>query len=133
MIKNIRIGAVLVKARDLECLATFYRDVLGIPLVPEEHGCHREYGCELGDVHFAIHPIESDQKTGEGGYRVAFDLDNIDELVDKLKKNNVTIIMEPKQLSFGNLAIFRDPEGNVVEIVSPSKAWKDHLENVKNS
>ena len=49
------LSAVLLTSRDAARLAEFYRDVLGLPLAEERHGnVPQHWGCELGDVHFAI-------------------------------------------------------------------------------
>src|SRR5262245_65297965 len=51
------VGAVLLISDDAGALAVFYRDALGLPLEEEVHeGVPLHYGCELGSVHFAIHP-----------------------------------------------------------------------------
>src|SRR6478752_3226688 len=51
------VGAVLLISDDAAGLAAFYRDALGLPLEDEVHeGVPLHYGCELGSVHFAIHP-----------------------------------------------------------------------------
>jgi catechol-2,3-dioxygenase len=51
------LSAVLLASRQPDRLAVFYRDVLGLPLHEEQHGSGSvHWGCELGDVHFAIHP-----------------------------------------------------------------------------
>jgi hypothetical protein len=54
-------------SKDCERLARFYRDVIGIPLEDEQHGeTAQHYGCEFGDLHFAIHPLENFKGTGHG-------------------------------------------------------------------
>jgi catechol 2,3-dioxygenase-like lactoylglutathione lyase family enzyme len=60
--ENLRfISGVIVVSRQAERAVEFYRDVLGLPLAEERHGdTELHWGCELGDVHFAIHPAEDD-------------------------------------------------------------------------
>lgn len=54
------ISAVLLLSPDPANLAAFYRDALGFPLKEEMHGeTEKHYGCELGDIHFAIHPASN--------------------------------------------------------------------------
>ena len=53
------VSAILLVSRHPERLAAFYRDIVGLPLEDEQHGeTAAHYGCELGDLHFAIHPAE---------------------------------------------------------------------------
>ena len=69
------LSAVLIVTNDVDRLAGFYRDIVGIPLVEEEHGAtDKHYGCELGDLHFAIHPSSNfqDCETGVGSVKLAF-------------------------------------------------------------
>ena len=53
------ISGLILVSRQPERLVGFYRDVLGLPLHDERHGDSQpHWACELGDVHFAIHPAE---------------------------------------------------------------------------
>lgn len=123
--------AVLVKARDIESLAAFYRDVCGLPLQEEGPPADRHYGCELGDVHFAVHRAAPGAGRGEAGYRIAWAVDDVDGFVARLKERDVPIELEPTDRGFGRLATFRDPEGNAVEIVTLSNGWLDHLRGLR--
>ena len=52
-------SAVLITSSEPDKLYDFYKNKLKFPLEPEQHGdTKKHYGCELGDLHFAIHPIE---------------------------------------------------------------------------
>ena len=53
------VSAVLLMSPDATKLADFYRASLALPLKDEVHdGVPLHYGCEIGSVHFAIHPSE---------------------------------------------------------------------------
>ena len=61
------LSAVLVVSKDAAKLANFYKNVLKVPLVDEQHDDEPlHYGCELGDIHFAIHPADKDQNIRQG-------------------------------------------------------------------
>lgn len=65
------LSAVIVVSSDAERLARFYREVLGVPLQPAQHGeSHRHYECLLGDVHFAIHPQENQSHAHPSSTRI---------------------------------------------------------------
>ena len=58
---------MLVVWENAKRLADFSRDVVGVPLRQERHGDTRpRWGCTLGEIHFAIHPVESfpDSRSG---------------------------------------------------------------------
>jgi len=131
MIQNPWVCAVLVKARDIEKLAAFYRDICGIPLQIEGPPEDLHYGCELGDVHFAVHRAPAGAGNGQAGYRVALAVEDVDGFVTRLRERDVPIEFGPIDLGFGRLAAFRDPEGNAVELVSLSESWFDHLRNLR--
>ena len=51
------VGALLLISDDPEQLANFYRDALGLAIEEERHDdIPLHYGCEIGGMHFAIHP-----------------------------------------------------------------------------
>ena len=53
------VSAILLISPNAKELARFYSDVLGLPLEDEVHeGVPLHYACELGGIHFAIHPAE---------------------------------------------------------------------------
>lgn len=70
-------SAVLITSRNAERLATFYKEIVGIPLESEQHGnTAKHYGCEMGDLHFAIHPVENfgNEEPGVGSIKLAFEI-----------------------------------------------------------
>jgi predicted enzyme related to lactoylglutathione lyase len=123
--------AVLIRARDMEKEVQFYREVCGFPLEGEGGPDELHYGCELGDVHFAIHPAGKKNAAGEGGYRVAFAVEDVDAFMARLKKAGTKIELEPTEAGFGRLACFRDPEDNVVEVTTLSASWLRHLRDLR--
>jgi catechol 2,3-dioxygenase-like lactoylglutathione lyase family enzyme len=123
-------GLILVSAEP-ERLVSFYRDILGVPLAEERHDdTEPHWGCELGDVHFAIHP-EADypgESTSTGAVKVAFMVFELDPLVAWLAENRVELAYPP--LPFGaksRITAVRDPDGNLVELTELGPGWLDHL------
>ena len=63
------LSAVLVVSENPARLAEFYHDVVGVSLKDEAHVTSLpHYGCNLGDTHFAIHPVGTfpDKRCGVG-------------------------------------------------------------------
>lgn len=116
------LSAAIVVTRNVEALAVFYRDVLGVPLEPEQHGGGgeaRHFGCALGPVHFAVHPVDNwpgAEETGPGGMRVAFDVG--DGRAEAARLNGLGVrTVGPLEMGWAKLVLLRDPDGNLVELV----------------
>ena len=126
------LSAILLVSKDPERLASFYKDVIGLPIEVEEHGeTDKHYGCELGDLHFAIHPTSNFEGTGygTGSIKLAFTVFDMNTFVEKVKSNGYTIAYEPKDTGFAKMTALTDPDGNYIEFTQLSDRWFKHLEN----
>jgi catechol 2,3-dioxygenase-like lactoylglutathione lyase family enzyme len=113
-------------------MAEFYRDVLGFPLAEERHGdTEPHWGCELGDVHFAIHPAADypeDPATAPGPVKVAFMVFDLAVMVGWLESCGVGLCYPPMDLGEQSwMTAVRDPDGNLVELTQLGPGWRDHL------
>src|SRR5262249_61552250 len=82
------LSAVLIVSENPARLAEFYREVVGVPLKDEAHGTSRtHYGCNLGDLHFAIHPLESfpDRRHGVVSVKLELNVFDLKGLGDRLE------------------------------------------------
>ncbi len=102
----------------------FYEGILG--LVPTN-----EFGPVTDSSEFAEYAVGSgtfslgcmpDWKPSKDGPSVAFEVENIDETLKKLKDNNVVFTMEKIETSGCHMAIVLDPDGNAVLIHKRKKA-----------
>src|SRR5438105_1462905 len=80
------LAVVLLLTRDTDRTAAFYRDVLGLELVAEEHdGRHRHYACRLGSVYFTIQRAadvgEPDPGREHDSLQLCFSVANMDAFV----------------------------------------------------
>ena len=126
------LSAVLLVSKNPERLANFYRDVIGLPIMTEQHGPNDlHYGCELGDLHFAIHPLSNFEGTGHstGSVKIAFTVFDMNAFVEKMKVNHVKLAYEPKDTGFAKMTALTDPDGNYIEFTQLSDRWFKHLEN----
>ena len=66
-----------------------------------------------------------DKKIVEGDNfdHIAFEVEDVQEAVEKLRKNGVTIAMEPYSLqgSTSRIAFVKDPDGNWLELIQPQR------------
>ena len=114
------VSAILLVSPDARRLSDFYADALGLAMEEEIHeGVPLHYACDLGDVHFAIHPAD-----GWPGTRVeeplspviALAIDSADRAAAGLRKAGLTPT-GPFDHGFAMVVSFRDPDGNHVELL----------------
>jgi hypothetical protein len=99
------LSAVLIVSQDPARLAAFYRDVVGIPLKDQAHGQSLpHYGCTLGDLHFAIHPVETfpDRRNGVGALKLALNVFDIKALVERLQDKASSCSIRPPTPDFSS-------------------------------
>ena len=126
------ISGVILVSESPGRLAEFYREVLGVPLETEEHeGSLPHWGCDLGDVHFAIHAIEDfpDKQAGVGSVKLAFNVFDIEVLAERLTGVGLSLLYPPKDTGFFWSTAVQDPDGNLVEFTQMSDAWFKYLEH----
>lgn len=124
-------GIILVSEKPAE-LAAFYRDVLRVPLEAEEHaGTQPHWGCDLGDVHFAIHPVQDfpDGQSGVGAVKIALNVFDIEAVAEQLRAAGQTLLYPPRDTGFFLSTALQDPDGNLVELTQMSDAWFEYLEH----
>jgi len=130
------LSAVLLVSKDPEKLAQFYRNVIGIPLEEEQHDdTMKHYGCELGDLHFAIHPVENfaasdpnNATQGVGSVKLAFEIFDMEGFLKHIQALGVEPLYPPKSLGSSLITALLDPDGNEIEFTQLSAGWYSHLQ-----
>ena len=118
-------GVILV-TDDVERLAGFYRDVLGLPLEREEHGgLPAHYGVDIGDTHLGIHPPSSFGRATAraGGTVFALEVEDLDARLGQFAAKGVRAVVAKHDEGFGPVAAIEDPDGNLIELVELSYAF----------
>jgi len=127
-------GIILTSAEPAR-LVDFYRETLGLPLREEQHGdSEPHWSCELGDVHFAIHPASEGLAAGPppppvpGAIKIAFMVFDLDPLVAWLTERGIELCYPPTEFGTeSRITAVRDPDGNIVELTQLGPGWLDHL------
>src|ERR1700759_4116240 len=112
MIKEVAFVAIAVS--DAEEARQFYQGTLGLkPSAPVMEGAWVEY--ELGDTTIGVgcHPA---WKPSRDGTTVAFEVDDIDAELARLKEQGVKFDMDVTETPVCFMAQFRDPSGNKLVI-----------------
>lgn len=111
---------VIFTTERLNDMVGFYQNVLGLRFEREEHGdLEAHYGVNLGNLHFAIHPLSSfnETKPGNASAKIAFQVDSLSDYVARLESYGYKPVQEPHDEGFGPVASFNDPDGNLIELV----------------
>lgn len=119
------VSAILLISPNAKELARFYRDTLGLPLKDEVHeGIPLHYACELGSVHFAIHPAEGWPGTPTRDAQspvIALRTSDAKAVARRLSASGFHAT-GPFDHGFAQVVAFRDPDGNHVEILEPVRS-----------
>lgn len=117
--------AILLISQNAEGLRNFYRDALGLPLVDEVHdNVPLHYGCELGEVHFAIHPAPGWPGVQRGDAQspvIVLRTHDVNGVAARLRNQSVAFV-GPYDHGFATAVALRDPDGNQIQVVQPAPA-----------
>jgi catechol 2,3-dioxygenase-like lactoylglutathione lyase family enzyme len=118
------LSVVLLLARDTEATAGFYRDVLGLPLLAEEHdGRHKHYACRLGSLYFTIQPAADLAAPQPGrGYdflQLCFTVKDLDAFLSQLQGLKISPLNQPQRFEHTTYITLLDPEGRHVRVMTP--------------
>jgi predicted enzyme related to lactoylglutathione lyase len=108
MIKEVAFIAIAVS--DAERARKFYQETLELkPGMTAMEGAWVEYELGATTIGVGCHP---NWKPSRDGTTVAFEVDDIDATIKKLKERGVTFDMDKTESPVCWMAQFRDPDGN---------------------
>lgn len=111
-----KISLLVLKTRQLQPLIEFYA-TLGMSFQEEKHGNGpTHYSCSMGKFVLEIYPLPKSVEVADQTTRLGFSVNNLDDIIKKLRDNNFQIISEPANNEWGYSAIVKDPDGRVVEL-----------------
>jgi len=126
----IRFDHVAITVRHMERSVAFYRDLLGFEVLGQllvDEGRQklvylRSGGAYVELFEFRDHDAETAVGVPDtvGGFKhLALQTDDVDAVAARLKAAGIEFTVEPLDAEGGvRLAFFRDPDGNLLEIVS---------------
>ena len=122
------VTGILLTSANPKRLADFYRDILNLPLEETTHGGTRtHYECDLGDVHFAIHPIYDGQpKPVNSAVKIGFAVFDLAKAQEHLLTKGISLY-GPMNADFGSVLGLVDPDGNGINIYGHTRAHYEHL------
>lgn len=113
------IGGLFFRARDPEGLARWYREHLGIAMVPANYD-DPVWQQQAGPTAFA--PFEESTNyfgTRERQWMVNFLVRSVDAMAAQLRAAGIGVQIDPQRYPNGRFARLEDPEGNPVELWEP--------------
>ena len=114
------ICGVIIVSENMETLAQFYSEMFGLEFEREDHsGLAVHFGADIGNCHFAIQPPANmgRDEVGNSSTTVAFNVDNLDEIIARLETCDAKQVLPLRDEGFGRTTMFLDPDGNQVEVV----------------
>jgi predicted enzyme related to lactoylglutathione lyase len=121
------IGGIFFKADNAEKLYNWYEKYLGIKCAPDGSGAMFEWreaddSQRKGMTIWAV--FRRDTKyfdPSRSGFMINYRVDDLDALLETLKKEGVEIDPHRENYDYGRFAWIMDPEGNRVELWEPPK------------
>ena len=118
----MRLNLVVLKTSRPDALASFYEQ-LGIRFDEHRHGTGPlHFAAGIDNVVFEIYPLPKDQEKADDTLRLGFTVDNLDEVVGRLKNFGGKVFKEPGMTEWGYVAIVGDPDGRKIELKDKLKS-----------
>jgi predicted enzyme related to lactoylglutathione lyase len=113
------IGGFFFRAKDPASLGHWYRDHLGVTLVPSNFD-ELPWQQEAGPTAFAPFP-ETSEYFGDAGkvWMINFRVANLDAMVAQLRDAGISVTVDQERYPNGRFARLYDPEGNPIELWEP--------------
>jgi catechol 2,3-dioxygenase-like lactoylglutathione lyase family enzyme len=124
-----RLDNIDVLCADLERMAPFYRDVLGLPLLFPYLREDGWAGFQAGDVTIYLIEVGGEAPTrrvpgaGPAGIEsFAFAVENLEQAIEELSGKGVEWASDIVESEWYRYRSFYDPEGNVLHVTQPDRA-----------
>ena len=115
---------VYYNVSDMTRSVAFYRNVLGLEIQSDNPYFT---GFEVGWLRFGLHladgdipEVPRDEHGAHAGATVTFRVDDRDAAVARMKERDVKFLAETIDEPWGKLAVFTDPDGNVLKLMQPA-------------
>jgi predicted enzyme related to lactoylglutathione lyase len=117
------VGGIFFKSKNPDSTMQWYNENLG--LVTNEYGSLFEFRLadrpeEKGYLQWSPFPEKTKYfEPSEKEFMINYRVENIEALVDELKKNGVTVVDEVETFEYGKFVHILDPENNKIELWEP--------------
>jgi glyoxylase I family protein len=113
------IGGLFFRARDPVAIGQWYRDHLGVSLVPSNYE-ELPWWQEAGPTAFAPFP-ETTEYFGDAknAWMVNFRVRDLDAMVAQLRGARISVEVDQQRYPNGRFARLNDPDGNPIQLWEP--------------
>jgi len=124
MKKVTGIGGIFFKCKDPKAMNEWYNKHLGIDA--SQYGASFTFANEDGTakkglLQWTLFPYTTNYFDPSGkDYMINYTVDDLEALVEELKKENVTVLDEIATYDYGKFVHILDPEGNKIELWEPA-------------
>jgi catechol 2,3-dioxygenase-like lactoylglutathione lyase family enzyme len=115
---DLRLAVVSLWADDVSTTAHFYRDVLGLRLVPH-HGATASPHFDLGGTYLILlkgQPRPAENTVPARFPLVAFAVEDLEAAVERLRAHGVALPWGVEEDAGSRWVMFNDPAGNLIEL-----------------
>jgi predicted enzyme related to lactoylglutathione lyase len=113
------IGGLFFRANDPTALAQWYKDNLGIDLVPAEYN-EKPWLQEAGPSVFAPFPLDNEYfGNASKNWMINFRVRDLGAMVEQLRAAKIDVSVNAEIYPNGRFARLCDPEGNPIELWEP--------------
>lgn len=111
----MEIKLIVIRSNNQTQLVAFF-SLLGLKFDYHQHGnSPYHYTTTIGSLVLEIYPLATNQQETDSYLRLGFTLDNFEETLEQLKKNNI-VFSEPIHTDFGFITVVTDPDGRKIEL-----------------
>ncbi len=111
-------GGFFFRSNAPEAMATWYRDLLGIDLVPTAQD-QMPWMAEGGATVFAPFAADTDYFAADKAFMLNFRVHDLDAMVAQLRAGGVEVKVLDDMPGIGRFAHLADPEGTPIELWEP--------------
>jgi lactoylglutathione lyase len=109
---------VVLRSPDIHRASGFYRE-MGLQFILHSHGSGPEhYASIVNGLVFEIYPLGA-KSSPTTGTRIGFSVHDVDGVVRLLVEAGAQLVTAPADSEWGRRAVVKDPDGYVVELVTP--------------
>jgi glyoxylase I family protein len=113
------IGGIFFRAKDPASIAQWYKENLGIDLVPADY-IQKPWSQEAGPTVFAPFPHDTDYfGSPDRDWMINFRVRDLDAMVAQLRGAKIDVSVDQESYPNGRFARLHDPEGNPIELWEP--------------
>ncbi len=123
MARVLGVGGIFFKSINPEKLARWYATTLGVPVESEWNGASLAPARLPEGAYTVWAPFKQDTNYFEPGdqtFMINLIVDNVAEALDQVRRAGGRVVGDMEELEYGTFGWFVDPDGNKVELWTPS-------------